>query len=480
MNASSPTGVSTREHLSRSPGSHRGQEMPPAPPIRIVHFGLGAFHRAHQVWYTAMADDGDEWGFASLTGRSADAARVLARQDGLFTLIERSEQGDRAQIVGNLVEAVDGADLKRTVELIAAHTTAVITMTVTEAGYRLTPDGLPDPNDEPLAEDLRNLSTAFASGDTEFARTAAPTTTLGRLLAGLAERRNSGGGPLAIVPCDNIPDNGAFVRHGLLALAARADESLSLWIAANVSFVSTSVDRITPRATEADSERAAELTGYEDGSPVVTEPFSDWILSGEFPAGRPRWESGGARFVEDIEPFERRKLWLLNGAHTYLAYAGLRRGYRSVAEAIADPALRRDVETVWAEASAHLPADLLELERYRTALIDRFANARIEHRLEQIAMEGVAKLRVRLAPIALAERSAGRPATGCARGFAAWIELTRREVLPDSQRGALHEALSRIGGDDIRDLLALVEPALAADPDFVKLVRDCLAEAETP
>ncbi len=452
----------TRDALARAEGGSVA-----TPPVRIVHLGLGAFHRAHQVWYTAAAADAGEWGFASFTGRSAHQAELLAPQDGLYTLVERSGDGDSATIVTNLVAAIDGADLGRMVELLAAPETAIVTLTITEAGYRLTPDGLPDPEDRIVAEDAEILRDRFAGhGDGRV-----PGSTLARLLAGLAERQTRGSGPLAIVPCDNMPDNGELVRRGLTALARSVDAGLAAWIEGSVSFVSTSVDRITPRTTEADLESARELTGFADASPVVTEPFRDWVLSGDFPAGRPQWETAGARFVEDIEPFERRKLWLLNGAHSYLAYAGLLAGHETVAAAVADPELLRGMRALWAEAAAHLPAELLRLEEYTHALEERFGNARIEHRLEQIAMEGVAKLRVRIAPVALAELAAGRTAEAAARAFGAWAALTLRGPLPDVQSEALAAIAAEPGEDAVARLVALVEPALAEDEGFLGRVR---------
>jgi fructuronate reductase len=425
----------------------------PAAPVRIVHLGLGAFHRAHQAWYTDAVDTEHEWGIASVTGRSPRAAEELGPQDGLFTLIERSATGDAATIVGSITEAIDGADVDRLVELLAAPSTAIVTTTITEAGYRLTADGSPDLGDESVLADLA----ALADGR-------APVTALGRILRGLAARRDADAGPLAIVPCDNMPDNGPFVARGLRLLAERVDPGLAAWIDANVSFVSTSVDRITPKTTGADLATAAELTGFRDAAAVVTEPFHDWVLSGDFPAGRPAWERAGARFVDDIVPFEQRKLWLLNGSHSLLAYAGRLRGHETVAAAVADPQCRRWVADFWEEAVRHLPDVGLDLEAYRAALLERFDNARIEHRLAQIGMEGVTKLRVRIVPTLLAERAAGRSGAASIRVLAAWVALHRRgDSLPDAQQEAIDRVLAGPDGRVVPDLLRLVDERLAGD-----------------
>jgi fructuronate reductase len=446
----------------------RGEPVAP-PPVRIVHVGLGAFHRAHQAWYTAAADDASDWGIAAFTGRSADVADKLAPQGGLYTVLERSEAGSTVQVVSSIVEAVDGADVARFVELVAAPTTALVSLTITESGYRLAEDGSPDTDDPIVRADVDWLTSALAGETLTDLAGGGPASALGRLVLALEARRRAGAGPLAVVPCDNIPDNGDFVRRGLTALADAVSGDTAAWIRSFVSFVSTSVDRITPKTTDDDLRESAALSGWIDRAPVVTEPFKDWVLQGEFPAGRPRWETAGARFVDEIEPFERRKLWLLNGAHTLLAYTGLLRGHETVADAIGDPELLSLVERFWDEAGRHLPPEGLDLPGYRGALLRRFRNARIEHRLSQIGMEGVTKLRVRFADVARAELREGRDASASAHAFAAWIALLRSGVrLPDARGAAVETALGSGDPDAPGRLVALVDQDLARSPRFMR------------
>ena len=417
----------------------RGGE--PAPPVRIVHLGLGAFHRSHQAWFTAHAPDAAAWGIASFTGRRPDAARTLAAQDGVFTLVERGPDGDRFELVGSIAEAVDGADTARLEELLAAPTTAIVTLTVTEAVYER------DDADSPLA----------------------------RLVRGLAARWAAGAGPIAVVSCDNLAGNGEVAEAAVLHHAA-GEPGLAGWIREHVSFVGTSVDRITPRTTPDDVAEVAARCGYRDDAPVVAEPFASWILAGEFPAGRPRWEDAGAQFVEDVEPFERRKLWLLNGAHSILAYVGQLRGHTTVAEALADPACRAAMEAFWDEAARHLTQPGLDVPGYREALIARFSNPRIAHHLAQIAADGTTKLRLRAVPVLSAELTAGRSGAGAARMIAAWMDFVSsagpgddgaREDFQDPLRDAVLEAVALEGTERTHALLALVSPALAADPAVV-------------
>ncbi|WP_020665332.1 mannitol dehydrogenase family protein [Cryocola sp. 340MFSha3.1] len=424
----------------------------PVPPVRIVHLGLGAFHRSHQAWYTARAEDSAEWGIAAFTGRTPDAAAALRTQEGVYTLVERDAQGDRYEAIGSIVEAWSGDDVTRFVRTVSAPAVAVVTLTITEAGYRLTAAGELDLDDPVVASDILLLRDLVVDGGT--IPSTSPRTAPARLLLGLHARRQAEAPPVAIVPCDNLPANGDLVRRTLTRLAERVNPTLAAWLPQGASFVSTSVDRITPRLDPHDRALVAASTGWSDQVPVVAEPFSDWVLAGEFPSGRPRWETSGARFVDEIAPWEARKLWMLNGAHTLLASTGRLRGHATVAEAFADPDCRAEVERLWDEAAANL-ADV-ETRDYRSALAERFANPRIVHRLAQIAEGSETKLRLRIVPVAEAERAAGRAATGCATAIAAWI----RQESPDS---------------DVATVTRDLSPALGRDEHFVATVRHLLS-----
>lgn len=452
--------------LSENPALSRATLDRRRPQIRMVHIGLGAFHKAHQAWYTDMVDDRGEWGIAAFTGRSPKAAEDLTDQGCVYTVVERGPETDKARLVGSIVEAVDGADSHRLGQLLSSPLTAIVTITITEGGYRLTADGRPDYGDEALRSDL----TAVATGSRAL------TTPICRLIEALAARRLAGAGPLAMVPCDNMPRNGAVLKRGMLELAVHWGPDVREWIAENVSFVSTSVDRITPRTTQHDIASAVELTGLLDRAPVVTERFHDWTLSGDFPAGRPPWERAGARFVDDIEPFERRKLWLLNGSHSLLAYAGRLRGHATVFGAMADPSCRTWVTEFWDEAARHLPEEL-DVPTYCQSLLDRYDNPRIEHQLDQIGQDGSFKLRVRVVPVILAERAAGRSGSAGIRALASWIALLLESGdLPDPQRESIEAALTQSFDEAVSSLMRLIEPALLTDADVraevYRLVRE--------
>ena len=449
----------------------------PTPPERIVHLGLGAFHRAHQAWYTAHAADADEWGIAAFTGRSRDLVDRLGPQDGLYTLVERAADGDRFELIPSIVRVEAGDDVPRFVTAVADPQVAILTLTITEAGYRLSADGTPDLEDEAVASDvelLRNAFTRDAPGDTTDA--VRPATALGRVLLALDARRRAGAGPIALVPCDNLPDNGGLLGRALADLAGRTSPDLAAWLRGSVSVVSTSIDRITP-AIDADVESHAvlEATGWLDAAPVVTEPFSDWVLEGDFPAGRPDWESAGARFVDEIAPWENRKLWMLNGAHTVLATFGQTRGHTVVSAAIEDPVCRDLVEALWDDDARQLPG--FDLADYRAALLERFRNPRIEHRLAQIAQDSTTKMRLRIVPVALGRLASGHEAPGCAAAIAAWMLGVRAGWAPVPD-GIDQPAIADLDASARNTLLAALDARLADDAGFAAHVADAVTALE--
>jgi fructuronate reductase len=417
-----------------------------ARPARIVHIGVGNFSRAHQAWYTAQADPDAAWGILAFTGRSAGIADALNRQDGLYTLIERGPDADRLQVIDVICAARPAADIAGLIAAVAAPETAMVTLTVTEAGY------------------------------TSSLHSSAIPAVPARLASALAARREAGSGPLAIVSCDNVHANGAVLRELTLAAAEISSPDACAWIESKVSFVGTSVDRITPRTSADDLLLVQRELDRIDDAPVVCEPFTDWILSGDFPGGRPRWEDAGARFVDDVAPWELRKLWLLNGGHSLLAYTGLLRGHVSVAEAVGDPDLSASLDRFWDLAERQLPSAVdLDLERYRRDLKARFANARIAYPLTQIAGDGLGKLRNRVIPVveaALAAGESAQPALLVIAAWAQWLSCVSDLDAVDADAEQLRLAVSPAGGEDrTRALMELLAPGWGSRDELVGAIE---------
>jgi fructuronate reductase len=441
----------------------RERDGRPARPVRIAHLGPGNFFRAHQAWYTEHAPDTADWGIAAFAGRSGAVARDLAAQDGLYTLLVRAADGDRPEVVSSL--ATVSADLDDWRRCFARPELALVTITVTEAGYRRTDDGGLDRADPDVAADVNALR--------EHGTDAEVVTAPGKLALGLAVRHARGLPGLAVVPCDNVPDNGAMVARVVGELAKAADPGLAAWITQQVAFVTTMVDRITPHTTDDDRAQVRACAAVDDPVPVVTEPYVEWVLSGEFPQGRPRWEDVGARFVDDIVPWENRKLWLLNGSHSLMAYAGTLRGHDTVHEAVSDPVVRGWVEQWWDDAARHLPLPSEEIAGYRGALLKRYANPRIRHLLRQIATDGSQKVPIRILPTVRAHLARGRVPTGAARVLAAWVCHLRGLGAPVVDVAA--EEFTALAAGDLDDAVEQVLARLGADDERLRATVTTLA-----
>ena len=447
-----------------TPTPHLSRELIDAPsaPVRIVHLGLGNFHRAHQAWHTHRAPDAREWGIASFTGRRPDMARALAPQDGLYTLITRDSGGDSFEVITSIV-AVHAADEHQAfLDYLARPEVAIVTMTVTEHGYLRGPDGALDLDREEVTADIAALQADQ------------PVKTLpGRLLAGLRARQLAGSGPITILSCDNLPDNGAVTSRIVTDLARVAVPEALEWIEANVDFATSMVDRITPATTEEDVATVAAAQGYTDVSPVPTEPFSEWVVAGRFPAGRPAWQDAGVQLVDDVAPHERRKLWLLNGSHSMLAYTAPLLGHTTIDEAIADARCLEWVNTFWDEAQGHLDLDAAEVNQYRTDLLARYGNTGVRHQLAQIAHDGSQKLPVRTIPTVLAERAAGRLPVGAATTLAGWVLHLQGRGAPvnDAGSGPAQQAASAPEVTEaVTGVLNTLRAGLGEDGELVHLV----------
>lgn len=452
-----PAGLSRRSGFGRA-----------VAPVRHVHLGLGGFFRAHQAAYTEHAPDAQEWGIAAFTGRSRDLADRMSAQDGLYTLVVRGADGDRCEVVSSVSSALAGTDHESWLSHLSAPETGVLSLTVTEAAYCRRDDGGLDQDDPRVASDVEALRRESAEP---------PVTVPGRVLAGLRERQRGDAGPVAVVPCDNLAGNGAAVEAVVTEMAENVDADLAEWVAGSVSFVTTVVDRITPHASSDAVDVVRRQLGVHDPCAVATEPFTEWVLSGNFPGGRPRWEQAGAVFVDDVTPFEQRKLWLLNGAHSVLAYAGGVRGHTTVRDAIADETCRGWAQQWWDEASRHLPLPEQEVVAYQSALLERFGNPAIRHQLAQIAADGSQKLPMRVLPVLTLEREQGRIPMGATRMLAGWVLHLRGTGVPvtDARREEVVACAAGSLPDAVRRVLAFLDPALGSDDDLSAAV---LAQAE--
>jgi fructuronate reductase len=415
--------------------------------VRIAHLGLGAFHRAHQAMYIARASDGADWGIRAFTNHSSALPSVLAGQDCLYTVVERGRDGDRLRIGTAIADARPGDDIAGWRAVCADQRTSMITLTVTEAGYRLRTGGQLNHDDPAVGADLAALSDNPAD--------AAPATVVGRLALGLLERYGHDGPPIAVVSCDNLAGSGTRLREVVLEFTARLRPGLACWVERRVAFPSCVVDRITPATTSDDIAAVMAVTGIHDEATVVTEPRSEWIIEDlpeelrpEIP--QPDLRSAGVTITTDLLPFEQRKLWMLNGAHTLLAFAGLLRAHATIADTFADAVCRSWVEQWWDVAARHVRLPAADVGAYRRGLSDRFGNPRIRHLVTQVAADPLAKLPVRVIPVLRRELDAGRLDVSAVRPVAAWLAATTdgRELTIDRVRAAVRALGAECAADD--------------------------------
>ena len=371
--------------------------------VGIVHFGIGAFHRAHMAWYTdAAMNAGDrDWAITGVSLRSPGVARQMNPQSGLYTLAEQSGDGSDLRIIGsvrNVLVASEQPDA--VIDAVASPSTHIVSLTVTEKGYcRDATGGL-------------DFSLAHSLSFYYF------------VAQGLLRRRDAGLPGLTLLSCDNLADNGAKLASLMRQYLERHEPDLVAWFDETCACPSTMIDRIVPATTDEDRAQIAEgLGGLTDEACVVTEPFSQWVIEDHFAGPRPRWEMVGAKLVGEVGPYETAKLRMLNGAHSALAYRGLAGGYTYVHEAIADPALRALAERLMREEAAPtiVAAPGQDLHAYASALIERFANPSLNHRLIQIAMDGSQKIPQRWLETLAANAAKGKSCKAILTAIGAWI-----------------------------------------------------------
>jgi fructuronate reductase len=449
----------------------------------IVHLGVGAFHRAHQAVYTDDVLRRDlQWGIVAASLRSPDTYDALSPQDGLYTVSVRSQEGESLRVIGAISrvivapEAVD--DL---LKIMCDPGVRVVSLTVTEKGY------CHDPATGALNEAHPEIIHDLASPHQ-------PRSAPGFLVEALRRRRRTGLPPFTVLSCDNLPSNGRTVKKVLSRYAELVDPDLGRFVASDVACPSSMVDRIVPATSDEDRERISKALGVTDAWPVVTEPFTQWVIEDVFPQGRPAWEEAGAEFVTDVEPYEHMKLRLLNGSHSTLAYLGYLAGYETVSDTMADPAFERLVKGLMdAEVTPtlHMPPGA-DLGAYKHALIERFKNPALRHRTWQIAMDGSQKLPQRLLGTVRDRLSQSASFDRLALGVAAWMRYasgTDEKGEPidvrDPMAARLRERADRAGHRPERlasEFFAIREifgDDLPANPRFTDTVTTALAQLYT-
>jgi mannitol 2-dehydrogenase len=411
---------------------------------RILHLGVGGFHRAHLALYVhELAEAGSDWrirGLGLLRGdlRMRDA---LAPQDYLYTLVERGNDQPRPQVIGSIVDYVAAVDDPGAFAAqIADPGIEILSLTITESGYSLE----------------------------------RPNETIEAIVDGLEARRVAGGGPLTILSCDNLPGNGTVARNAVMAVCEKRHHGLASWVEGACTFPNSMVDRITPQTAESDRAWLRETLGIVDAWPVVAEPYRQWVLEDRFAAGRPRFEDAGVLFTDDVRSWEVYKLRMLNATHSCMAYLSSLAGIVYVDEALGVPPMRRFLERFLRDEA--IPT-LTEIpghprEDYAATVLQRFKNTGVRDQIARLCVDGTAKFPKFLIPTIDRQLELGGPLDCAALALAGWARYLAttppEERAPDV--GADHAATYAVRYlDDPIAFLGLAEvfpPSLRDDERF--------------
>ena len=467
----------SRLNLETLNAAHAGKPAydPTSVAVGIVHFGPGAFHRAHQAAFvdTVLATD-PRWGICGVSLHSPGVRDALLPQDGLYTLAILDAEISY-QVLGSMREVLVGPEnIEAVLERLARPSVGLVTSTVTEKGYCLDPKWELDFSHPDIVHDLAHPD--------------APRSFIGYVAAGLKRRKAAGLNPFVLIPCDNLPKNGERLKLAVTAFASHLDDELAAWISTNLECPCTMVDSITPATDDALRTRVAEAIQLEDAWPIQREAFTQWVVENHKHPNGPDWATAGVTLTDNVPAFERAKLRLLNGPHSTLAYVGLHKGYETVSEAMNDPelaALVRDIMLKDVVPLLEAPAGM-DLPAYCEAILKRFRNPAIKHLLSQIAWDGSQKLPIRILSSLSEALSRGNDVSRLCVPLAAWMRFIRaKAVRQEAITDPLAAELLMLGGglkDEVADvktvlqLRAVFPESIASDPRVIAGIEAAYAD----
>ena len=408
----------------------------------IVHVGIGGFHRSHEAFYTDQLlhdPSNSDWGICGVALLEFDTKihQTLKDQNGLYTLIVKELDGTQTtKVIGSIVEYLYAPEnTLAVIEKMASPEVKIISLTITEGGY----------NYNEATKEF-DFNTPSIQHDLEHAD--APKTIFGYLTQALKLRKERGLKGCTIQSCDNIQGNGHMTKRMLLSYVSKAVPELVEWIESHVSFPNAMVDRITPATAPSDIINLKETTGVEDAWPVVCEPFKQWVIEDDFIEGRPAWETVGAQFVENVEPYEKMKLSLLNAGHSVLGILGALIGYDTIDESVSNIHIRTFLHNYMDIEVTPTLGDLegINLKEYKDSLIERFGNINIKDQIDRICSESSAKFPIFILPTVNAQLVEKGSVDFAAFVVAAWAiyslgkdENGKDVVIKDAIKSQLHD-----------------------------------------
>ena len=419
---------------------------------------VGGFHRAHLAVYIddMCQDHGDrDWGICGVGLLKSDARMrdALIPQDTLYSVIERSQNEERARIIGSMCEYMHAPqNPERVLMKMSSPSIRIVSLTVTEGGYFINEGtGEFDADRPDIEHDLHNPNE--------------PITAVGYVVEALNRRRRDGIAPFTLLSCDNLQTNGEVAKKIVLAFAERRDSTLRNWIERNVTFPNCMVDRITPATTEEDRTMVRQKFGIDDAWPVVCEPFRQWVVEDDFCNGRPQWERLGVQMTNDVLPYELVKLRLLNASHSAMGYLGYLAGFAYIHEIIVDPHFELYVRTLMDREVTPLLKEVpgIDLDDYKRTLIDRFANPAIKDTAARICLDGSSKLPKFILPSISEQLALGGPIKMLTLVVASWIRYLNgtdesgQPIVIDDPLAEKLTSLAKAGGRDPSNLLNVRE-----------------------
>ena len=448
----------------------------------VVHIGVGGFHRAHQaVYFDELARRGHrDWGLVGVGMHSPQIGEVLDAQDRLYAVVERGAEEERVRVVGVVTRyLLTAEDPGAVLDVLTDERTRLVTMTITGTSYRIDPHtGEFDADDDDVRADLEHPDR--------------PCTVFGLLTEALARRRSAGTAPFTVLSCDNMQHNGEAARTAVVSFARLRDErlgeDLAGWIEERVAFPSSMVDRITPTTTPEERDAIAASTGVDDRWPVITEPFSQWVVEDSFGDGRPPLDEVGVQFVDDVTPYETMKTRLLNASHCALGYLGYLAGYRTIDELMADEVFRDYLVHLMREEIVPLlpPVPGIDLEEYQRTLVERLSNPRMGDQLLRLCRRGSTKMPNYVFPSVRAALEQQRPHQLLVLAVAGWMRFLRGYDYAGEQipvEGPLSDELVELAQEGQVDPEALLSQekvfaSLADDEHFAASVEVALRALE--
>ncbi len=388
-------------------------------PERVLQFGEGNFLRAFVDYWFEMSNEKAGWnGKCVLVQPIAPGlAKLINEQQGLYTLYlrgrENGEKVDRKRVISSVSRCLnpyEKADYDAMMEVAVSDDLEYIVSNTTEAGIVYDP--------------------ACQKDDCP------PSSFPAKLTQVLYKRWQAGKKPLVILSCELIDNNGRELEKcvGQYIEQWGLEADFKAWCG-ECTFCSTLVDRIVPGRIK-DADEAARLeqeNGYHDELIDVGEVFGVWNIEG------PEWLEDKLPFkkaglncpvVPDVTPYKKRKVRILNGAHTGFVLGAYLAGFDIVRDCMQDDVVRGFMnKMLYEEVIPTLPLDKADLENFAAAVQDRFNNPFVDHELMSISLNSTSKWHARNMPSFLEYiEKEGKLPPCLTMSFAAYIAFFSNDV----------------------------------------------------